>query len=140
MAESTNRIGHLLIQDGVIDQQTEKEAAESQSRSPSRKFGEILVQDFGVNHHAVFGRLAKVYAFKEFEFPPDGMDAASIEFIKETIEDLPDDVRIKALGKRVLPLQLIDKRQERLLVVTPDPTDREVMEIATSFGYRRPEV
>ena len=141
MAEPKNRIGQILIREGVIDPQTELQAAEIQVQNPGRKFGEILVQDLGVDHHAVFSRLAKVYAFKEFDFQADGgVDETGLKFIKDILEGLPDGSRAKALEKRVLPLRLLDRRQEMLLVVTPDPTDREVMGLATHFGYRRPEI
>lgn len=140
MAESKNRLGRILIQEGVIDQQIEQRAAEIQARSPGRKFGEILVQDLGVDHHAVFSLLAKTYAFKEFDFEKDAVDEAGIEFIKKTMEDLPDEVREEALEKQVLPLKLLDRQQEMLLVVTPDPSDRSVNDLAMRFGYRRPEI
>ncbi len=140
MAEPRNRIGEVLIREGAIDEQAVLKATDLQARHPDRKFGEILVQDLGVDHHAVFSRLAKVYAFKEFDFETESIDEAGVEFVKNTVESLPDEVRIKALEKRVLPLKLLDKRQEMLLVVTADPTDREVMGVAMSFGYRRPEI
>jgi len=140
MAESSNRIGQILIREGVIEPQTAQKAAEIQAQNPSRKFGEILVQDLGVDHHAVFSQLAKVYAFKEFDFPSDGLDEADIEFVKKTLENLPDEIRDLALKKRLVPLKLLDKRQEMLLVVTPDPTEREIINIASHFGYRRPEI
>ena len=140
MAESRNRIGQILIRDGIIDEEIEQQAVEIQGRNPGRKFGEVLVEDLGVDHHAVFSRLARVYAFKEFDFQDNGFNEDSIDFIKETLEALPDEVRTQALEKRVLPLKMLDRRQEMLLVVTPDPTDREVMGVATNFGYRRPEI
>ena len=40
----------------------------------------------------------------------------------------------------MLPIELLDKQREMLLVVTPDPTDMAVMGLATNFGYRRPEI
>ncbi|MBI2505638.1 MAG: type II/IV secretion system protein [Candidatus Latescibacteria bacterium] len=140
MAESKSRIGQILIREGVIDAETERKAAEIQDQHPSRKFGEILVRDLGVDHHAIFSRLAKVYAFKEFDFQAEGFEEAGCEFVKKALEALPDAVREQALAKRVLPLKALDKPQDRLLVVTPDPTDREVMGIAGQFGYRRPEI
>ena len=140
MAETRNRIGQILIREGIIELQTAQKAAEIQSQNPGRKFGEILVQDLGVDHHAVFSQLAGIYAFKEYDFENDGLDDASTEFVRETLENLPGDVREQALKKRVLPLKMLDRRQEMLLVVTPDPTDREVMNIASHFGYRRPEI
>ena len=140
MTESRSRIGQILLSEGVIDVEIEQRAAEIQAQNTGRKFGEILVQDLGVDHHAVFSRVAQVYAFKEFDFEGNTIEEADIEFIKGTLESLPDELRTQALDRQILPLKLLDKRQEMLLVVTPDPTDREVIYIATHFGYRRPEI
>ncbi len=141
MAESRSRIGQSLLQDGIIDTDLVDKAAEIQAQNPGRKFGEILVEDLGVDHHAVFSRVARVYAFKEYEFDGDGsLDESSLDFVRTTLDALPDELRERALEMQVLPLELIDDRQEMLLVVTPDPTDREVVNIATHFGYRRPEI
>jgi len=140
MADTANRIGQILIHEGVIDQQMVDKAAQIQQRIPGRMFGDILVQDLGVDHHAVFSQLAKVYAFKEYDFQRDPPDEATCDFVKETLNGLREDIREHVLKKRVLPLKLLDHRQETLLVVTPDPTDREIMDITPHFGYRRPEI
>jgi type IV pilus assembly protein PilB len=140
MAKTRSRIGQILLSEGVIDDEIEQRTAEIQAQNTGRKFGEILVQDLGVDHHAVFSRVARVYAFKEFDFDDNTIDEADIEFIKGTLENLPEELRTEALERQILPLKLLDKRQEMLLVVTPDPTDREVSHIATRFGYRRPEI
>ena len=140
MAKTRSRIGQILLSEGVIDDEIEQRTAEIQAQNTGRKFGEILVQDLGVDHHAVFSRVARVYAFKEFDFDDNTIDEADIEFIKGTLENLPEELRTQALERQILPLKLLDKRQEMLLVVTPDPTDREVSHIATRFGYRRPEI
>ena len=140
MTESRSRIGQILLSEGVIDVEIEQRAAEIQAHNPGRKFGEVLVQDLGVDHHAVFSRVARVYAFKEFDFAANTIEEADIEFIKGTLENLPDGLRAEALDRQILPLKLLDKGQEMLLVVTPDPSDREVSHIAAHFGYRRPEI
>ena len=140
MAQPKNRIGQMLIGEGIIDAQIEQKAAGIQEHSPERKFGEILVQDLGVDHHAVFSCLARVYAFKEFDFESASFDDIDIDFVREALDALPEELHMKALDKQVLPLKLLDRQREILQVVTPDPTNREVMSIATHFGYRRPEI
>jgi type IV pilus assembly protein PilB len=135
-----HRIGQILISEGVIDAVTEKKAADIQARSPDRKFGEILVQDLGVNHHAVFSRLARIYAFKTLNLDPAKIEEKDVEFVRDALRDLPDETRTEALKRQILPLRQLDRRQDTLVVVTPDPTDREVLGIANQFGYRRTEI
>ena len=74
MAKTRSRIGQILLSEGVIDDEIEQRTAEIQAQNTGRKFGEILVQDLGVDHHAVFSRVARVYAFKEFDFDDTTID------------------------------------------------------------------
>ena len=85
MAEMRSRIGQILVREGIIEAQVAQKAAEIQAQNPGRKFGEILVQDLGVSHHAVFSQLARIYAFKEYDFESNGLDEAGIAFIRETL-------------------------------------------------------
>jgi type IV pilus assembly protein PilB len=138
--EIQNRIGQILLRQGVIGKQLVQRAMEIQALNPQRKFGEILVDDLGVEHHAVYGCLATAYAFKEYELTADTIGDEETAFVREVLENLPEAVRARALAKRVIPLRVLDRRQEGLLIVTPDPTDPEIMSIAPHFGYRRPEI
>jgi type IV pilus assembly protein PilB len=140
MAATVNRIGQDLIEQGVIDAQLAQKAAEIQAQSPGRKFGEILVEELEVDHHAVFSQLARIYAFKENDFQIEDLVEEDLDFIKNTLENLSDQVREQALAKRVLPFKLLDKPQGMLLVVTPDPTDPKVTDLVEHFGYRRKEI
>lgn len=136
--EIENRIGQILLRQGVIGRQLVQRAMEIQALNPQRKFGEILVDDLGVEHHAVFGCLAAAYAFKEYEMDLGEVDEEGTRFVRDILAGLPESVRARALAKRVIPLRA--RGQEGLLIVTPDPTDPEVMGIAPHFGYRRPEI
>jgi len=140
MTATVNRIGQDLIGQGVIDAQMAQKAAEIQAQNPGRKFGEILVEDLGVDHHAVFSHLARIYAFREYDFQSETLGEEDFNFIRDTLENLPDEVREQALAKRVLPLRLLDKPQGMLLVVTPDPADPKVTDLVEHFGYRRKEI
>lgn len=137
---AARRIGQILIRDGVIDDTTEQKAAELQAQNPHRKFGEILVRDLGVDHHEVFSRLAEIYAFKAFDLKTDELDESDVDFIRRTLRDLPEEFRKQTMDRKVVPIKLLDEQQDLLLVVTPDPTDREVLGIAAHFGYRRTEI
>lgn len=134
------RIGRLLIDEGVIDQDLAQRADQIQKQHPDRHLGQILVRELGVDHHAVFSRLTRVYGFKEYDFDHEAHDETRVEFVRKFLQRLPDKVRERAIRKRVVPLKVLHTRQEVLLVVTPDPTDRQVRNIATDFGYRRPEI
>ena len=140
MAELKNRIGEILLNKGIITPEEERKAAEIQLRNPDRKFGEILVMDLDVDHHAVFGELARLYAFREMDIKIGEVDEDRVKFIKDIFEGLPDEVRDEAISRQALPFKPVEGQRDVLIVVTPDPTDRGVASVAMRFGYRRPEI
>ena len=140
MIASTSRIGHILLQEGVVSPEVLQEASVLQAKFPEDRICEILVDRLGVDHHQVFSRLARIYAFKEFKFEVDSIGDKGLHFIKATLDALPEEVRQKALEKKVIPLKVIDQRKEMLMVVTSDATNRETTAIASRFGFRRPEI
>ena len=140
MPEPRNRIGEILLNKGIITPEQERRAAEIQARSPDRKFGEILVHDIGVDHHVVFGELARLYAFREIDLTAEPVDEARVKFIKDILDGLPEEIRNAAVTRQALPFKPAEGQRDVLIVVTPDPTDREVANLAVRFGYRRPEI
>ncbi len=140
MPEPRNRIGEILLNKGIITPEQERKAAEVQARSPDRKFGEILVHDLGVDHHTVFSELARLYAFREIDLKPEQLDEGRVKFIKDILDGLPEEVRNAAVTRQALPFKPAEGQRDVLMVITPDPTDREVVNLALRFGYRRPEV
>ena len=140
MPEPRNRIGEILLSKGIVTPEQERKAAEIQARNPDRKFGEILVHDLGVDHHTVFGELARLYAFREIDLKAETLDEGRVKFIKDILDGLPEEVRNAAVLKQALPLRTAEGQRDVLVVVTPDPTDREVASLAMRFGYRRPEI
>ena len=140
MPEPKNRIGEILLSKGIITPEQEQKAGQIQARNPDRKFGEILVDEIGVDHHAVFGEIARLYAFREIELKAEEIDEGRVKFIKDILDGLPEEVRDQAVARQALPFKAAEGRRDALIVITPDPTDREVASLSLRFGYRRPEI
>ena len=80
-----SRFGQLLLKKEVIDQKTMEKAliimTEEDSSNP-RGLGEILVDDFKVNHHAIYGLLAELYAFRSIDINVSEVEENQIKHTK----------------------------------------------------------
>ncbi|MBN1593377.1 MAG: type II/IV secretion system protein [Candidatus Coatesbacteria bacterium] len=137
------RFGSTLIENGVIDQETLDKALQIQGMevdSNRRKLGEILVSDLGIDRDKVYREIANIYAFRTEELTEDDLEEDRIRFISDVMEGVSGEMRGYLLNKKVLPYKLHSVKHGVLIVVCPDPTDREVQSLATEFGYRRYEI
>jgi type IV pilus assembly protein PilB len=137
------RSGELLVQRGVIDADILEKALilqSAESGSKRRKLAEILVEDLGCDRHEIYRELAKLYAFSEVDLEKEVITDQKIAFIKELYESLEKDEREELVTKNLLPFRIDEKRSDTLLVLTDDPTDRELLQLAKKFRYRHIEL
>lgn len=93
----TDKIGYTLLKKGVIDYETLEKSLtvkESEDKKNRRNLGQILVNEFSVDHDLVFREVANLYAFREIYLTDEVIDPARIEFIKKYVEALPDSAKI----------------------------------------------
>ncbi|RKY89675.1 type II/IV secretion system protein [candidate division KSB1 bacterium] len=141
--KALTRIGERLIKKGIVSEETVQIALRIQEKEPPekrRKLGEILINDFSVDRHLVYREIASIYAFREVDLSKDEMDDKCLKFISEVLSGLPKDKRSIVLKKKIIPYKLLDEKKNTLIFLTPDPTDREIPEIAMYFGYKRYEI
>ena len=139
----TDKIGYTLLKRGVIDYETlEKSLAvkEGEEKKNRRNLGQILVNDFSVEHDLVFREVANLYAFREIYIKDEVIDSARTEFIKKFVEALPDTMRDLLLQVKMLPLRFDEKQPDKLIIIAADPTDRNIPAIARNFAVKKYEV
>jgi len=137
------RFGATLVQKGIIDEETLSKALQVQAsevEANRRKLGEILVEEFGVDRDLIYREIAAIYAFPTIELSEEDLSDDRIEFISDLLDSLGSEVRSYLVRKRVVPLKLHPEKHGVLVVVCPDPTDREVQSLVAQFGYKRYEV
>jgi type IV pilus assembly protein PilB len=139
----TDKIGFALLKKGVIDYETLEKSLkvkESEDKKNRRNLGQILVNDFGADHDAVFREVADLYAFREVYLSDETVDKTRIEFIRKFVDALPQNMREMLIQTRMLPLKYDDKQPDKLIIVAADPTDRRIPLIARNFGGKKYEV
>lgn len=139
----TDKIGYTLLKKGIIDYETLEKSLrvrESEDRKNRRNLGQILVNDFDVDHDAVFKEVANLYAFREIYLADETIDQTRIDFIKKFMDVLPQSIRDLLTQTKVLPLKFDEKQGDKLIIIACDPTDRTIPTIVRHFGVKKYEV
>ena len=108
--------------------------------SSPRGLGEILVDDFKINHHAIYGLLAELYAFRSIEINVNDLDSNQVKHTKEILLKFPDKFKKELIYKRILPYQVTYGRRNTLIVLAADPTDKITERIPVYSEYKKYEV
>lgn len=143
LSKGLGRLSETLISRGIIDEDMLQRAADIQSREPrnaKRKLIDILIQDLGVERNAIFVEMARLYGFPIFDVRLDKIDRARIDFIKETVYSMPEDISNELLDKKLLPFKWHDYKRDVLVLVTGDPTNQEIHALAKKLEIADIEV
>lgn len=105
-----------------------------------RKLPLVLVDDLHADRDRIYEEIADYYAFRKLHINEAELNDEVLAFVRKHLTGLPTTVRAMALEFRVLPYMMDPDRPERLMVVTPDPTRKEVYAIARSFPFQKFEI
>ena len=138
-----SRLGKLLIEKEIIDQYTLDKAfliqADEDPVNP-RRLEDILVSDLKVNHDAIFGLLADLYAFRSINIDPEKVDKRQIKHTREILSKFPNDFKKELLYKKILPYQISYGRRNKLLVLSGNLTEKLVERIPLFTEFKKYEV
>ena len=133
----------MLVDKEIITSDQLLAALEIISREPHekrRKLPLVLVEDLHADRDRIYEEIADYYAFRKLHINEAELNDEVLAFVRKHLTGLPTTVRAMALEFRVLPYMMDPDRPERLMVVTPDPTRKEVYAIARSFPFQKFEI
>jgi type IV pilus assembly protein PilB len=139
----TSRFGQLLLKRDIVDKATMEKALLIQAEDESdnqRRLEEIIVTDFKINHHSVYGLLAELYAFRSYEINIEQIDDTQKKHTKEILSKFQDDFKKELIFKKVIPYQIVYGRRNTLIVLAADPTDKIVEKIPLYSDFKKYEV
>lgn len=139
----SDKIGYTLLSKGIIDFETLEKAIkvrENDDGKYKRNLGQILVSEFKLDHDLIFREVAGLYAFREIRLTEENIDDARLKFIRKFVEGMPDSVRDLMVNTKVLPLRFDETQPDKLILITADPTDRNIPTIARHFGVKKYEI
>ena len=138
-----SRIGQVLLEKGVTDEETIKKALEIQEECEAdnrrRRLGDILVEDLQLDHDKVFSAIAETYAFKKLDLAAEEINEERVEFIKKLFDDMPDEVVDTAIAHHMIPFKASEDQPGLIYLITPDPTNNELAMIAARMKLKRYE-
>jgi type IV pilus assembly protein PilB len=137
------RAAETLVERGLIDKATlEKVLIKQRSENGGRrrKLAEVLVEDLGLNRHDVYRAMARVFALAEVDLDNETLTEERTQFVKSIYESMDKDVRDELLRNNLLPYEIDERRPDALLVLTDDPTNRELLNLARNFPFRHIEM
>ncbi len=133
-------IGDILVSKGVVtDEQLQNALTilEEEPPNSSRRLGQILYQEVGLNRHIVMKEISKVYAFREvlpeIETVPDDI----IDHIKKNVENLPEDIIDELVHHKAVPYQ---RANGSLTIAAADPSDPNIQPILNRLTFKKTEL
>lgn len=133
----------VLLEKGIIDEQLLRKAEEVLSKEGSKSRNQllhILSDQFKVNRDALFAEAAQFYTFRILDISKDSADDGVLAFIRKELQTLPLYLREQAVENKVLPYRVDKEKEGRLLIITPDPTNAGIYNIARAFENKKFEI
>ncbi|MFA6233653.1 MAG: ATPase, T2SS/T4P/T4SS family [Bacteroidota bacterium] len=137
-----DKVGIALLHKGIVDRETISKAIATKEKEASRKhrsLAEILVEDYGLDHHTVFSEVARIYAFKTLKMD-EAMTERRLAVIKQMVDTLSQEQKTILFKSRTLPLQFDARTSDKLVLVSAVPIHREIPRIASYFRALKYEV
>lgn len=133
-------IGDILVRKGVVSSEQLDQALQILEEEPegsSRRLGQILFQDIGLNRHIIMREISKVYAFREVladvEIVPDEI----IEGIKNNIDRLPEETVDELVHHKAIPYQ---QSNGSISIAAADPSDPRIQSTLNKLNFKQTEL
>jgi type IV pilus assembly protein PilB len=133
----------VFLEKGIVDETTLRKAEEILSKEGSRSRNQllhILIDQFNVSRDLLFEEAAKFYSFRVLDVAKESTDDGVLGFIRKELQTLPLYVRELAIENKALPYKIDTQKEGRLLIITPDPTNPGIYNIARSFNNKKFEI
>ncbi len=105
-----------------------------------RRIIDVLAGEFAISREVLALELAQFYSFRIIDIHERSLRRLDNQTIMKLVEGLSGPAYRLAMRHKVLPFEIADGQSTKLLVVTPNPTDREASEVARSFPYPKHEI
>lgn len=132
-----------LVRNGTISKEVAVQVSEWKQKKEQDKRGlvDILREEFGVPRDVLQYQVAQFYAFRVID---PGNDRSTRRLtgadVNRMLKGLPEPIRQLAIRFKVLPYDVAGDQPDKIVVVTPNPSDREVSEVVRALPYKKFEI
>jgi len=142
---SRNNIGSILVNRGVITEDQLEQAQsilEEEPAGSSRRIGQILYHDMGLDRHKIMKAIAEIYAFEEVFEDQEVLDPSTLEEIKSNLNSLSNDaeneeVVDELIHRKAIPLS---RSPHSITIAASDPTDPDLISLVNQLHFRKHEI
>jgi type IV pilus assembly protein PilB len=137
----TSLLEHLA-RSGVISKQHGVDATEWKRKNERDKRGlvEILEQVLNVPADPLRQAVAQYYAFRTVTLLDRNVRRLLLSDVHKIVRGLPKATFQQLIKLKLLPFDIAENAPDKLVLVTPNPADREIHEFARVFPYKRFEI
>ncbi len=128
-----------LVRNNVITHDIALSVAATKQDNPAerRTVVELLLDGYGIPRETIQQQIAHFYAFRTIDLSERSTRRMLNSESLKLMRGLPEQFRVYAIKQKVVPYDFVDNK---LILVTPNPSDREIVEIARHFPYKKFEV
>ena len=132
-----------LVRKGIVSAQIVREAIQvkkTRKGDEKRALFHLLIEEFEVDREAVYDEFTQYYSFKTLDLASIQLHKEMLSFINKTLDALPAKTRDTAVAIKAIPLRVLPGEVPKLQIITPDPTNPEIINIAKVLPYPKYEV
>jgi type IV pilus assembly protein PilB len=132
-----------LVRNRILSEKVATDASnymQEQKGNEKRRITDILTDDFAVAKDVLARELAQFYSFRIVDVNERSMRRLDHQTILKLIGGLSGPAYRLAMRHKVLPFETAEGQADKILVVTPNPADREASEVARAFPYAKHEL
>ncbi len=131
-----------LVRNRIISEEVAMQAADwkKQNDRDKRSLIEILKEEFGLSQDVLHYQVAQFYAFRVIDINERGARRLLPTDVLRILRGLPEPIRQLAMRHKVLPYDLAENQPDKIIVVTPNPADREISDVARALPYKKFEI
>jgi type IV pilus assembly protein PilB len=142
-AEGISGFVDLLIRRGIVSKEVALEAAQlkrSRRTDDKRALFLLLIEEFGVDREKVYAEFVKYYSFQSLDLGSIELTAEMITFINNTLEAIPPKLKELMVAVKALPFCTLTGDPPKVQIITPDPTNSELINIAKALPFQKCEI
>jgi type IV pilus assembly protein PilB len=132
-----------LINRGVVTPEIAAKASSGRMATNvkgKKSLVETLVDDHGISREALYDEVAQFYSFRLIDVHDRSARRLTPATINKMMAALPEPIHQLALKFKVLPYEMAENQPDKIEVVTPFPSEREIHDVARAFGYKKFEI
>ena len=131
-----------LVKNQVISSAQALQVARWKQKNPGdvRTTLELLEQEIAIPRDVLRLQIAQYYAFRIIDPRDRALRRLLPSEINKILRSLPESVTQQLIKAQLLPYDLAENQPDKIVLVTPNPSDREIHKLARALPFKKFEI